>query len=162
MKENFQTLWEKRFEEKLSNLMGEFAAGPTPSGPRQISEEKDMREDVKKFDFELAHVGINHDNAEEAKKTAQVLADLFGFELRETDGGIFVNEQFELMKRQYLGRLGHIAIRTSYIDEAKKYLEDKGIAFDEESAGYAPDGQLNVIYFRDDIAGFRFHLTRRQ
>ena len=121
-----------------------------------------MREDVKKFDFELAHVGINHDNAEEAKKTAHVLADLFGFEPRETEGSIFVNEQFELMKRQYLGRLGHIAVRTSHIDEAKKYLEDKGIAFDEDSAGYAPDGQLNVIYFRDDIAGFRFHLTRRQ
>lgn len=118
--------------------------------------------DYSKFDFELAHLGINTDNAEEAKKAADMLTLLFGFKQRETPGAIFSNEQFEIMKKQFLGRLGHVAIRTNDILDAKAFLEEKGVKFDESSAVYAPDGQLNVIYFAEDIAGFRFHLTRRQ
>lgn len=120
-----------------------------------------MDKDILKFNFELAHVGINEPDAEEAKKTAELLTRLFGFKQRETSGSIFSNEQFEIMKMPFLGRLGHIAIRTSYIEEAKKYLEEQGVEFDESTAKYDEAGKLRIIYFKEDIAGFRFHLTAR-
>ena len=118
--------------------------------------------EAKDFNFEMAHIGINQENAEEAKKTAALLNALFGFPTRETDGSIFVNEQFEVMKSPFLGKLGHIAIRTDDPEKARKYLEQKGIKFNESTANYGPDGKLNTIYFAEDIAGFAFHLVRRK
>ncbi|XOQ44454.1 MAG: 2-dehydro-3-deoxyphosphogluconate aldolase [Clostridium sp.] len=117
--------------------------------------------DVKDLEFEVAHIGINQDNEEEAKKTAQILYELFGFSCRNTPGSIFVNEQFEIMKTKFLGRLGHIAIRTKDINRAKEYLESKGIAFNEESANRDENGNLMTIYLKEDIAGFAFHLLQK-
>lgn len=118
--------------------------------------------DAKELEFELAHIGINQADAEEGQRTVGILSALFGFPARETDGSWFVNEQFEVLKKPFLGRLGHIAVRTSNATAAKAYLESKGIAFDESTAGYAPDGSLNVIYLKDDIAGFAFHLVQKR
>lgn len=118
--------------------------------------------DVKNLGFEMAHIGINQENVEEAKKTVALLGALFGFESRETDGSFFVNEQFEVMKKPFLGKLGHVAIRTTDPDKARAYLESRGVAFNESTANYGPDGELNTIYFQDDIAGFAFHLVRKK
>ena len=60
-----------------------------------IKEEKEM--DSKKYRFEIAHVGINTENAGEAQKTAELLCSLCGFPKRETQGSCFVNEQIEVM-----------------------------------------------------------------
>ncbi|MVB11975.1 hypothetical protein CAFE_27040 [Caprobacter fermentans] len=120
------------------------------------------RTDGKDFGFEVAHIGINQDNEEEAKKTAQLLCNLFGFESRNTPGSIFANEQFEIMKTKFLGRYGHIAIRTTDINRAKEYLESKGIAFNEESASRNEKGNLGAIYFQNEIAGFAFHLLQKK
>lgn len=117
--------------------------------------------DVKELGFELAHVGINQGNIEEARTTAALLADLFGFSIRETEGSFFTDDYFEVMKKPYLGRLGHVAIRTNDIEKAMAYLKTKGISFDESTAGRGPDGAIRVIYFAEDIAGFRFHLTQK-
>ena len=46
---------------------------------------------VKELGFELAHVGINQENAVEAKATADLLCDLFGFSPRETEGSFFTD-----------------------------------------------------------------------
>ncbi|MET0016199.1 VOC family protein [Oscillibacter sp.] len=117
--------------------------------------------DVKELGFELAHVGINQKDAAEAKATAELLCDLFGFSLRETEGSFFTDDYFEVMKKEYLGRLGHVAIRTSDTEKAMAYLKTKGIDFDESTAGRGPNGKIRVIYFAKDIAGFRFHLTQK-
>ena len=116
---------------------------------------------VKELGFEPAHVGINQKNAVEAKATADLLCDLFGFSPRETEGSFFTDEYFEVMKSEFLGRLGHVAIRTVDTEKAMAYLMTKGIAFDESTAGRGPDGKIRVIYFAKDIAGFRFHLTQK-
>ena len=50
------------------------------------------------FGFELLHLGINQSGPEEGTATAKLLAELFGFPLRETEGSWFANEQFEVMK----------------------------------------------------------------
>ena len=116
--------------------------------------------DVKELGFELAQIGINQSDAEEGR-TADALCVLFGFESRETDGSYFVNEQFEIMKKPFLGELGHIAIRTTDTERAMAYLREKGIGFDESTAGRGDDGRVRVIYFDRDIAGFRFHLAQK-
>lgn len=118
--------------------------------------------DVKELGFEMAHIGINQENAEEAKATVALLSSLFGFTSRETDGSIFVNEQFEVMKKPFLGKLGHVAIRTTDPEKARTYLEGRGVAFNESTANYGPAGELNTIYFQEDIAGFAFHLVRKK
>jgi len=117
--------------------------------------------DAKDFNFSLLHIGINTTGAEEGIAIANLLTELFGFAQRDTVGSIFVNEQFEVMKKPFRGRLGHIAIATDDIVAAKAYLEGKGIVFADETAGYGPNGELRVIYTRDDIAGFAFHLSQR-
>ena len=123
--------------------------------------------DVKELGFEMAHIGVNQANAAEARQTVETLCTLFGFGSRETDGSFFVNEQFEIMKMPFLGRLGHVAIRTNDfrstndIEKAMEYLKGKGVAFDDSSANRGPDGKLRAIYFAEDIAGFRFHLAQK-
>lgn len=118
--------------------------------------------DVKELGFELAHIGMNPTADAAAADTVKLLCELFGFQSRETDGSYFVNEQFEVMKAQGRGRLGHIALRTNDAAAARAYLEGRGVAFDESSAMYNDAGALQVIYLRDDIAGFAFHLAQKK
>lgn len=117
--------------------------------------------DPKELNFQLAHLGINQADAAEGAATAALLASLFGWEQRDTEGSIFVNEQFEVMKKPFRGRLGHIGITTSDVVKARAWLESKGIVFAEESANYDENGRLKLIYARDDIAGFAFHITQK-
>ena len=117
--------------------------------------------DVKDLGFQLGHIGINQADAEEAKRTAALMAELFGFPLRETDGSIFANEQFEIMKMPFRGKMGHFSILTDDAAAARAYLESKGIVFDESSASYDENGKLKIVYARDDIGGFAFHLAQK-
>ncbi|MCI8650712.1 MAG: VOC family protein [Anaerotruncus sp.] len=117
--------------------------------------------DVKSLNFSLAHLGVNQETKEEAAHTVALMKDLFGFESTETEGSYFVNDQFEVMKMPFLGRLGHVALYTDDAVKAKAYLEGKGVAFDETTAGYDANGRLMVIYFKDEIAGYAFHLKQR-
>lgn len=113
------------------------------------------------FGFKMGHIGINQSGLAEAQQTAALLSELFGFPLRETEGSIFANEQFEIMKKPFRGRLGHFSILTDDAGAARAYLESKGIVFDESSATYGEDGRLMIVYARDDIAGFAFHLAQK-
>lgn len=126
----------------------------------QMKEEKEM--DSKKYRFEIAHVGINTENAGEAQKTAELLCSLFGFPKRETQGSCFVNEQIEVMKSKFRGTNGHIAVGTDDISGAKKYLESKGLAFDDSTENRDENGNLVSVYLKDEIAGFAFHLVQRK
>lgn len=117
--------------------------------------------EAKDFKFELLHLGINQSGAEEGAATAKLFAELFGFPLRETDGSYFANEQFEIMKKPFRGTLGHFAIGTCDAVGARKWLESKGIVFDETSAQYDDNGGLKLIYAHTEIAGFAFHLTQK-
>lgn len=115
---------------------------------------------AKDFNFNMVHIGINQGNQEEAKNTANVLTGLFGFTQRETPGSIFAGNGFEIMKSKFLGKCGHIAISCNDVPGAKAYLETKGIEFNEKSAIYDDKGKLSVIYLKNDIGGFAFHLVQ--
>lgn len=110
--------------------------------------------------FELAHVGINTENAEEADKVAQAYCDLFGFAKKVGNSSVFAGKGFEVMKSMGKGKCGHVAIKTNDIVAAKAYLESKGYKFDEASAKMKADGSLNAIYLEDEVGGFAIHLLQ--
>lgn len=84
--------------------------------------------------FELAHVGINCENEEEADKAAGRFASIFGFDKKNGSGSVFAGGAVEAMKKPYPGTKGHIAIGTNNVGRARNYLEQQGVSFDMETA----------------------------
>ncbi len=110
----------------------------------------------KMLGFELAHIGINSENEDEAKKTAALFAAMFGFAQKEGSSSIFVGEkEIEIMKKPFYGRNGHIAIRTNTLPRAIAYFKAKGYAFREETI------TDKAAYFADEIGGFAVHLLQK-
>ena len=110
--------------------------------------------------FELAHVGINAADADEANGVANTFASLFDMTAKEGNSSTFVNSIIEVMKTPGYGAKGHIAIRTKCIDRAVRYLESKGIKMNPESAKTDAKGTLKAIYLQDEIGGFAVHLVQ--
>lgn len=116
---------------------------------------------AKDLNFEVVHIGLNLQNEEEAKKTADLLMSLFDFEKTETPISFFSTSRIEIMKKPGHGRLGHIAIGTSDARAAVEYLKGKGFEPDESTAAYFEDGRLKLVYLKPEIAGFAFHLIQK-
>lgn len=112
--------------------------------------------------FELAHVGVNAENEGEAEKIANRFAFVFGMPAKAGSSSIFAGTALEVMKEPYLGKNGHIAIRTNYIDRAVNYLENVlGVEFNLESAKRDGKGNLKAIYVKEEIGGFAIHLLQK-
>ena len=112
--------------------------------------------------FELAHIGINCDNETEAEKTADAFDGLFGFTKKVGNSSVFAGSALEVMKTPYLGKNGHIAVKTNYIERAVNYLSTVlGVEFNEESAKRDAKGNLKAIYLKEEIGGFAVHLVQK-
>ncbi|MED9903865.1 MAG: bifunctional 4-hydroxy-2-oxoglutarate aldolase/2-dehydro-3-deoxy-phosphogluconate aldolase [Lachnospiraceae bacterium] len=112
--------------------------------------------------FELAHVGVNAENAEEAEKAAKRFGFIFGMPEKVGGSSVFAGKVLEVMKTPYLGKNGHIAIATNYIVRAVNYLENVlGVEFDENSAKKDDKGNLKAIYLKEEIGGFAVHLVQK-
>ena len=104
---------------------------------------------------------INCDGESEASDVSDKLCRLFGVDADDRGGAIFSGTLFEVLKKPYRGEKGHVAIATNSPDRARAHLEKLGFEFDESTASYAPDGRLKVVYLKDDIGGFAFHLIQK-
>ena len=111
--------------------------------------------------FEFAHIGINTESKDEAEKTAKLLSAMFGMPVRETSKSYFAGASLEVMNGKGPGRLGHIGIKTNFVDRAIAYFERIGFAFDPESITYADNGKPKFAYFKDEIAGFAVHIVAK-
>lgn len=112
--------------------------------------------------FELAHVGVNSENEAEAVKAAERFAFIFGMPVKNGNSSVFAGTAVEFMKEPYLGKNGHIAIRTNYIERAVNYLSTVlGIEFDDASAKRDAKGALKAIYMKEEIGGFAVHLVNK-
>ena len=61
-----------------------------------------------------------------------------------------------------LGKNGHIAVKTNYIERAVNYLSTVlGVEFNEESAKRDAKGNLKAIYLKEEIGGFAVHLVQK-
>ncbi len=109
--------------------------------------------------FELRHIGMNTASPEESIGTAAQIAALFNLVVKEGNSSNFVGTQFEVMKKQYLGTHGHLAIGTNFIERAIAYYERKGVTFLQET-NVEKNGKRIAIYFKDEIAGYALHLLQ--
>ena len=114
----------------------------------------------KMLGFELRHVGINTENAEESLNVTKKIAALMGWPVKEGNSSNFAGVGFEVMKKMGRGKNGHIAIGTNSVPRAKWHLEQRGFKFIEESA-VVKNGKLIAIYLEDEIGGFAFHLVQK-
>ena len=112
--------------------------------------------------LEVGHIGINHENLEEAQKTAEMLSILTGKEVKDGNKSMFVTSQFELMKAKGPGRCGHIAILTNNVDRAVYHLSARGVKFDESTATFNPDGTRKFIYLSEEYGGFGIHFIQKK
>jgi 2-dehydro-3-deoxyphosphogluconate aldolase/(4S)-4-hydroxy-2-oxoglutarate aldolase len=110
--------------------------------------------------FEIRHVGINMPNEAEADTVADQFGEAFGFAKNAGNSSIFMGTGIELMKEPYLGKMGHIAIQTNYIDRAIYHLEKKGFALKEDSKKYKND-KLVAVYLKQEFGGFAVHLLQK-
>jgi len=115
----------------------------------------------KLFNFEMAHVGINTKDADEAADIANRFCRLFDLESSEFTGSFFAGSMFEILKGSYLGKNGHIAILTSQIERAVAYLERKGFEINTDTLVYNSEGRLQTVYLKEEIGGFAIHLKQR-
>ncbi len=110
--------------------------------------------------FEIRHVGINTTNEVEANVVAELFTKAFGFVKSESNSSIFAGTGIEIMKEPYLGKLGHIAIQTNYIDRAIYHLEGQGYMMNEASKKYKND-KLVAVYLQQEFGGFAVHLLQK-
>lgn len=111
--------------------------------------------------FELAHIGINAENETEAKATAKMFEAVFGFKNKEGNSSVFADKYIEVMKAPYLGKNGHIAIRTNYLARAINYLEAQGVEFDYDTVKTNAKGAMTAIYLKAEFGGFAVHLVQK-
>lgn len=110
--------------------------------------------------FEIAHVGVNTASEADALKAAERFGFIFGMPVKNGNSSVFAGSAVEFMKEPYLGKNGHIAIRTNYIERAVNYLSTVlGVEFDETSAKRDAKGALKAIYMKEEIGGFAVHLV---
>ena len=111
--------------------------------------------------YELAHVGINGADQDEARNIAELFAETFNLPVKPGNSSVFAGSAVEVMKTPYRGRLGHIGMATQDCEEAVKDLEARGYEVDMTTAKYKPDGTLNAVYLKDEIGGFAVHIVRK-
>ena len=110
--------------------------------------------------FEVAHVGINTDDADTAMGVAEAFDAAFDFGVKPGNSSNFAGTGVEVMKSQFLGAKGHLAVRTNKIDCAIPELEKKGFALDMDTLKCKGD-RINSVYLKDEIGGFAVHLLQK-
>ena len=110
--------------------------------------------------FEFAHLGINEENEDKALNSASLLSSLFYFPLKEGASSVFAGSGFEVMKKSFLGKHGHIAIATNDIQRAIAYLKTKGISILPDTAK-EDKGKLKAVYLDQEISEFAIHLLQK-
>lgn len=121
-----------------------------------------IKKDIKAvLGFEIAHVGMNCKNENEAHTVSGLLCELFCADKKEGKGAIFVDSMVEVMKKPFLGSNGHVAVRTNSIRKACSYMITKGYNFNESSRFFDAEGNIRAIYLEKEYGGFAFHLVQK-
>ncbi len=111
------------------------------------------------LNFKMGYFGMNAQDETEAKATANIFKDLFNFELQDNKSAVFLDDIIEIVKSPVLGHLGRIAIKTSSVERAVRYLQNRGGSFNEETRKIKED-KLVAIYLEDFISGYAIRLIQ--
>jgi len=110
--------------------------------------------------FQVAHIGINCDDAAVSEAVCGDFQQAFGFETKFGSSSNFSSTSIEVMKSNYLGEKGHIAVYTNRIAAAVAELEKRGYEVDHETEKYK-DGKLIAVYLKSSFGGFAVHLLQK-
>lgn len=110
--------------------------------------------------LEVLHVGINTEDEKAAMGVAEKFNKLFNFPIDEHKSAVFASKGIEVRKQMFLGKNGHIAIATNYMDRAMRYIEAMGGEFDMDTAS-VKDGKITSVYLKEDFGGFAVHLVQK-
>lgn len=111
--------------------------------------------------FELAHVGVNNQTADEAKNGADTLGSVFRLPVKVGNSSIFTGTAVEFMKSIYYGTKGHIGFKTNSMQRALDYFKNNEIEVIEDSIRYDDKGKLVSAYLKQEICGFAVHIVRK-
>lgn len=111
--------------------------------------------------FELAHVGINHNNEDEANATAKELGSLFRMPVKMGNSSTFAGDAVECMKMNFYGKKGHIGFKTSSSLRALAWLRRQGYEVIKESIKMKPNGTVLAAYLEKEIGGFAVHIMEK-
>ena len=110
--------------------------------------------------FEIAHVGINTADEQASLAVCEELENAFGFAAKKGSSSNFAGGAVEVMKTMYLGKNGHLAIRTNSIPRAVAELRRHGYEMDETTAKFK-NGKPLAIYMKQEIGGYAVHLLQK-
>ena len=111
--------------------------------------------------FELAHVGINHNNEDEANATAKELGSLFRMPVKMGNSSTLAGDAVECMKMNFYGKKGHIGFKTSSSLRALAWLRRQGYEVIKESIKMKPNGTVLAAYLEKEIGGFAVHIMEK-
>ena len=110
--------------------------------------------------YEVAHIGINCESADASMAVCEALNRAFGLPVKAGNSSNFASTGIEVMKSMYLGRNGHIAIRTNALPAAVAELEKRGFVCDPSTAKYKGE-RMTAIYLKEEFGGFAVHLLQK-
>ena len=110
--------------------------------------------------FEVAHVGINCADANASDAVCADFAGAFGFDVKQGNSSNFASTGVEVMKSNYLGKNGHIAVRTNSMDAAIAELTKRGFEVDMSTAKMKGD-RIAAVYLKNEMGGFAVHLLQK-
>ena len=110
--------------------------------------------------FEVAHIGINCESADASMAVCEALNRAFSLPVKAGNSSNFASTGIEVMKSMYLGRNGHIAIRTNARPAAVAELEKRGFVCDPSTAKYKGE-RMTAIYLKEEFGGFAVHLLQK-
>ncbi len=121
--------------------------------------EKLTKEAVKTMlNIRIKHIGINCSN-HDGSSIAQQFAHLFGGQVEETSKGFFGSDFIEILNEEnHTGNHGHIAMGVDSAQRAMNYFKSLGYHFDDSTVVKDEFGLVKLIYFKDEIGGFKVHL----
>lgn len=111
--------------------------------------------------FELRHIGINCESAEEAERTARLFCAAFGMECKVGSKSVFAGTAVECMKQPGRGRLGHIAIGVNSVERAIYHMGRWGVEFEDAPTSVDARGRITAIYLKGDFGGFAVHIVKK-
>ena len=110
--------------------------------------------------FEIEHLGIDAQSADEAKAVANEFNETFGLAPRETSRSVFASDGVEVMYEKGIGEHGHIAVRTNRVSIAIADLAKRGFEVDMSTARYKGD-KITFVYLKKRFGGFAVHLLEK-
>lgn len=141
----------------LNNVLAYVVSGSTAT----LDNARNVRFAIRALlDVHIAHIGINAADETESWNLANQFNTLFYGNVCETLSANFGSRFVEVMKGNGRGSNGHIGIGVNNVTRAVKYYTSMGYQFDYSSASYDELGNLTLIYFIGEIAGFAVHLVQ--